>query len=407
MRRYGETRLQRNNRQEIDDDFDSILQDEDDAAVSSLLKKVQKTSGLANMRRERLLKNAEYHKPNNQQPNFENYEQEPKQSMKTTPSAASLFSTLESLKEKSDNTVQQKSSFVPMKSEDPARIFKKHFRQERLPSVEVNDMDDKWTRYVVEHQECTPETIRKYTSFIEVDEKKLSEEEEIKVYSQGYKEWLNPDHKQNNMLTPLGDISQLKTISRPFTPSPAPSIEEKLGIIDNTKSIIADNPMNSLPSVTWQKNLAKSGDERFSLSSITFTGEHNDDMEDFKSYIDDGEELILDIEEIEKMAMKDEEAYEKYADRLLCGEDNEDDLVVTKKDKPNETGVVDQESEEPFFPDFSKIKKQVTEEEFFKKQFETNPQMKMLQENYNEFMRNMSPQTSINAMFSKSKKKPF
>ncbi|KAF0976211.1 hypothetical protein FDP41_004886 [Naegleria fowleri] len=304
-------------------------------------------------KREKLLRSAEYHKPKKNEPEFENSTVPEKNNNDFSSfvqphqiERAPLFDALQALKEKKkgDANSEQSSpsstntSDTPLIKKPAKYVFKKHFRQTRHPAVERNDMDERWTKYVTEFDKCSPEIIRKNTSPIEVEISKLSEEEEVFVFSKGYSSWINPDHKQKNMVNPVGDISRFKTIKRPFEPSSSPTIEEKLGLVDNTKSIVGENPLNTLQRIT-----DTDGSDGFDM--ITFSGQPIKDADIYKSYLQqDIQDLELDIDEIEKLAALEEDAKDKATERALLGGskegDNDDDGVVLSSD--------DNQTDDPF-----------------------------------------------------------
>lgn len=192
----------------------------------------------------------------------------------------------------------------------------------------MNDLDEKWTKYVVDKDGSIPDSIRKHLSPIEVDSDKLTEEEQIQVFSKGYSEWINPDHKQKNVLNPVGDISHLKTIKKIIEQKEESTVKEKLGLVDSISSNHAANPLDSLPSAQWQKQLVH---EDLDFSSISFTGEVSNDPYEYDSYLmEDVENLEFDIEKIEQEAALYEEAKEKEIDRLLVGGDNEEDFMLSR-----------------------------------------------------------------------------
>ncbi|KAG2381314.1 hypothetical protein C9374_006303 [Naegleria lovaniensis] len=200
---------------------------------------------------------------------------------------------------------------------------------------EYNDMDEKWTRYVIEFDKCSPEIIQKNTSPIEVEISKLSEEEEIFVFSKGYSNWINPDHKQKHMINPIGDISRFKTIKRPFEPSSSPTVEEKLGLVDNTSSIIGENPLKTLRRIT-----DSDGSDGFDM--FTITGEPIKDEDIYKTYLQqDVEDLEMDIDEIERLAAIEEDAKDKATERRLLGSqegehDDDDSITFSSEDNTDD-----------------------------------------------------------------------
>ncbi|EFC47193.1 predicted protein [Naegleria gruberi] len=324
--------------------------DSDDQAISSLLNKLHGNSSF-NQKREDLLKHSGNHKSKKstnaylealEQEEFGKHiktNDEKKQNVNSekkvidgSKASRGLMSTLQTLKSKNQANVQQvpNDDFITSQPKQlkANHVFRKHFRQEKTNIIEMNDLDEKWTKYVVDKDGSIPDSIRKHLSPIEVDSDKLTEEEQIQVFSKGYSEWINPDHKQKNVLNPVGDISHLKTIKKIIEQKEESTVKEKLGLVDSISSNHAANPLDSLPSAQWQKQLVH---EDLDFSSISFTGEVSNDPYEYDSYLmEDIENLEFDIEKIEQEAALYEEAKEKEIDRLLVGGDNEEDFMLSR-----------------------------------------------------------------------------
>ncbi|KAL9651657.1 hypothetical protein ABK040_001602 [Willaertia magna] len=297
-------------------------------------------------------------------------------------------------------------------------IFKAHFRKENNLTFEFNDMDDKLTKFVIDQDELVPSTIKKHLSFIEVDNTELNDEEEMNVLINGYSTWMNPDHKQRNLISPIGDISHLKTIKKKKEEKliNKENLDLKLGFL--SEEDVISNPINSFDGIQLQKDLIDSEEDvGFGIASLTFTGEPLSDIDKYSFQVEDIEDLDqFDIDYIEKVSLLEEDAKSKEEDRRLLNnsgddfnnqlEEEQDTDVVLKEMTFSKTkdGIMmpeyalEEKNQQRVLSNNKPLKKnkeKIDEEELTIRQKlnGTNPlDYQLLQENYKEFLNSLKKQ---------------